>query len=177
MSPWLDIATLEKMKHADGRFVAVSAANLPFLLRSGMQVHLVPPRIDVLRQLTVASVTEERASSAVISFVEALSADQAQELVGCHCVVARQSVEDEVGDAVRTCSALSAGLQGWMVYDEQAGRIGQILDFVEHPTQITLSVDTLAGPKLVPLVDELVVSFDEDARVITMRLPAGLLEV
>lgn len=177
MSPWLDIATLEKMKHADGRFVAVAATGLPFLLQAGMAVHLVPPQLDVPRALTVASVEGARGASAVIGFAESLKSDQAQALVGCHCVVARAAVADALGDDRVAQSALHDGFRGWTICDERSGRIGQVVDLVEHPTQLTLTVDTTSGHKLVPLVDDLIVAVDEDARTIVMSLPAGLLEV
>ena len=74
-------------------------------------------------------------------------------------------------------SALHDGFRGWTICDERSGRTGQVVDLVEHPTQLTLTVDTTSGHKLVPLVDDLIVAVDEDARTIVMSLPAGLLEV
>ena len=42
------------------------------------------------------------------------------------------------------------------------------------PTQELLVVEGIAGEAMIPLVEDFIVDFDDDARVLTMDLPAGL---
>ena len=67
---------------------------------------------------------------------------------------------------------------GWSVRDEAAGFAGTVSAVIENPGQTLLE---LAGDDgrtaLVPLVDDFVASFDEDARAIELSAPAGLFDL
>lgn len=176
MRTWLDIATLDKLKRMDGRFVAVAAAGLPFLLSEGMEVRLVPPATDAPRAVTVASVRDERASSAVVGFSEVVDAETAQRLVGMHCLVCADDLPEEA--ALSLTAASHGSIIGWRIEDAASGSGGEVIDAVDHPAQTTLTVRMDDGAeKLIPLAEELIVSVDEEAARIVMELPAGLLEL
>ena len=44
----------------------------------------------------------------------------------------------------------------------------------DMPTQELLVVEGIAGEAMIPLVEDFIVDFDDDARVLTMDLPVGL---
>ena len=75
-------------------------------------------------------------------------------------------------------AAGSRGLVGWAVRDEGAGFSGTVSDVVDHPGQTRLELTGDDGAVvLVPLVDEFVAGFDEDARTIELAAPAGLFDL
>lgn len=194
MKGWMDAATLMRTLNLQGRFLARAAEDLPFLLREGMTCALVPPVTDAPRMVTVTSVEAAQGKHEggfCVTFAEVDAMAEAELLVGCHCLV-RES-EAEVASEGRPAEALARSLAanplavddaalldeaGWSVVDERAGRIGELLRVEERPAQSLLVVEREGAPEaLIPLVDEIVGAIDEEARVINVRVPAGLLEL
>lgn len=171
MRTWIDVAVLAKSKNVDGRFVAIAATGLPFLLEEGDQVALVPPKLDVPRNVTVESVKELSDDSAEIRFEEVDDADIAGEMVGMHCLIRRDLVDEE------TYESAPALWQGWPVIDEDKGLIGVLSGVVKNPAQDLLEVERGESTVLVPLVDEIVKEIDVESGEIFVELPEGLLEL
>ncbi|MCI8468851.1 MAG: 16S rRNA processing protein RimM [Eggerthellaceae bacterium] len=173
MREWVDIAYLANTRNLNGGLVARSAAGLPFLLSEGLTVALVPPRLDAPRRVRVASVQMRSDDEAVVLFDEVTDAATAQALVGCHCLAPR----DDFDPADLVPEELPSW-EGWTVVDEAAGEVGAVSSLEELPQQVLLAVARPGGSEaLIPLVDEFVVTVDEDARRIDVRLPAGLLDL
>lgn len=171
MRAWVDVATLAKPRNLDGRFVAVASAGLPFLLEPGDEVALVPPKLDVPRSVTVASVKPIDASSAELRFEEVSDADVAGELVGMHCLIRRDLIDE---DALADTPAL---WEGWEVVDVTVGPIGTVVDFIENPGQTLVEVSYGTSTVLVPFVDDIVLDVDVKSGTIEVDLPNGLLEL
>lgn len=176
MSAWLDIATITKTSKSKGGFAAKAAAGLPFLLQPGARVHLVPPVLDAPRVVDVVALSGLQGDVATVRF----DAEAGEELVGCHCLMdaddARAlaaSLGEELGFA-----AGSSGFAGWTLCDAGGAHVGTVVDCVEHPAQLTLTVQLPDGAQhLVPLVDELLIALDEQERCLRVALPAGILEL
>lgn len=176
MSAWLDIATITKTSKSKGGFAAKAAAGLPFLLQPGARVHLVPPVLDAPRVVDVVALSGLQGDAATVRF----DVEAGEELVGCHCLVdaddARAlaaSLGEELGFA-----AGSSGFAGWTLCDADGVRVGTVVDCVEHPAQLTLTVQLPDGSqRLVPLVDELLIALDEQERCLRVALPTGILEL
>lgn len=133
MHPWADVAVLAKAKNLEGGFVARSAAGLPFLLEEDAEVAFVPPVLDAPRRATVVE-ARPYGDAWYVRFAEVSDRSTAEALAGCHCLIRRDSVPDEVW-------ALSgAGLAGWRVVDERAGFSGVVVAVVENPAQTLLEV-------------------------------------
>lgn len=174
MREWIDIAELAHTKNLNGGLVARSAAGLPLLLFEGMEVALVPPVLDAPRNVTVESLQSRNEEEAVVFFKEVKDANIAEMLVGCHCLVRRAEVADELAE-------LEADLpswEGWQVHDAVVGFVGEVAEIEDRPMQPLLVVVREDGSDaLIPLVEEFIVDIDEDARRINMKLPAGLLDM
>ena len=171
MRSWVDVAYLAKLRNLDGRFVVRSTAGLPFLLEVGDEVSLVPPKLDVPRNLTVSEVNELGDDSAEVRFDGISNADEAWELVGMHCLIRRDLLDDVV-------FASAPGLwEGWKVVDGRLGEIGTVMGLIDNPAQSLLEVDHAGNTVLVPLVDEIVLDVDVAGNVIRVDLPSGLLEL
>ena len=171
MQTWINVAYLAKTRNLNGRFVARSAAGLPFLLEVGDEVAFVPPQLDAPRQAVVSDVRLIDDYSAEVAF-EGVDGEAAGILVGCHCLIPRDSLDESVFEDV-------PGMwEGWTVLDAKAGEVGAISDIIENPGQDLLEVEKPDGSTvLVPVVDEIVLDVDADARIVRVGLPAGLLDL
>ena len=174
MRTWIDIACLAHTKNVNGGLVARSAAGLPFLLSEGMEVALVPPVLDAPRTVTVESLQMRSDHEAVVFFEEVPDVGTAEMLIGCHCLVRRAEVADELAELESDLPSW----EGWSVFDVREGFVGEVLDIEDRPLQPLLVVKREdAEDVLIPLVEDFIVAIDEDALRIDMRLPLGLLDM
>lgn len=67
------------------------------------------------------------------------------------------------------------GLVGWTVVDSCHNEIGIISDFYDIPGNPCIEVGTVSGTVMIPMHEDLVISFDEDNRILEMVIPDGLL--
>lgn len=143
-----------------------------------MTVHFVPPVIDAPRSAAVSAVAPQGDAAAIVRFEGVDDVAVAEMLVGCHCLVARNAIDDALleqlhGDEV-------PALEGWTFSDEASGRRGTVAGVDEMPGQVMLSlaVEGDEGPaRLVPLVGDFIVTEDEEARHLTLALPMGILDL
>lgn len=168
---WADVAELIATQGLKGRLVARSVRGLPFLLSEGSAVHFVPPTLDGPRRARVRSVQHLGSDEYAVEFDKVRDRDTAELLTGSHCLLAYDDLPDDFDDILH---ANAEYLEGFLVVDRTLGEIGRIADVREMPTQELLIVESAAGEVMIPLVDEFVLEFDDDARVLTMDLPRGL---
>lgn len=143
-----------------------------------MTVHFVPPVIDAPREAKAAAVLMQGDDSAVVRFVGVDGVDVAEMLVGCHCLVARDAIDEALLDQWE--AAAMPAFEGWSFVDEASGRTGSITGVDEMPGQVMLGivVDGDEGlARMVPLVDDFIVSQDEEAKLLTLLLPGGILDL
>ena len=174
MRTWIDVAVLVKTKTLNGRFVARAATGLPFLLDEGIEVRFVPPQLDCPRQSWVTDVQNYDGTNAVVAFSGVEDAATARALVGCHCLVRRADVEEELLEQP------SVYWEGWNVVDRKLGEIGEILGIVENPAQSLLEVSRkqeAGSTVLIPVVEEFILGVDADAQVVEVDIPEGLLDL
>lgn len=170
MREWADIAVLAKAKNLQGGFVVRAAAGLPFLLEEGMEVAFVPPVLDAPRQATVRAI-EQHGTDIVVFFDGVDDRGVAERLSGCHCLARRADLPE---DALLG----HAGIVGWHAIDEAAGFEGTVTDVIDNPGQSLLELTGEDGRVvLVPLVDDFIVGFDEQAELIELAAPAGLFDL
>lgn len=174
MRAWIDIAVLASTKNLNGGLVAKSASGLPLLLSEGMEVALVPPVLDGPRNVVVSEVASRSDTEALVFFDGVDDADVARTIVGCHCLVRRDSIDwDEVvsDDDVPSW-------EGWIVHDEGYGFVGEVTHIEPRPLQPLLHIVREDGAEvLVPLVEDFISSIDEDARRIVTNCPSGLFDL
>ncbi len=183
MSDYLAVATLSFARRLKGGFLARSAPGLPFLMREGAHVALVPPVLDAPRNVTVARIENLKPDSAEVWFHEVEDLNVAEALSGRTCLMKRSDID-------AAPSLFERDWRGWVVYDVREGRIGVVEAAEILPSQILLTVarevddagdpsigeapDSAQARCLIPLVEELCVEKDEDERRLVMDLPAGL---
>lgn len=174
MRGWVQIAYLAKTKNLSGGLVARGAAGLPSLLYDGLEVALVPPQLDAPRNVHVASAVECAENEALVIFSEVGDLSVAERIVGCSCLVREDAVDLSLLEE-------AAGLpdwSGWRVEDAGAGFAGEVVSLDDRAMQPLLVVRAVDGRDvLVPLVDEFVEEVDEEARLIRLACPNGLLDL
>lgn len=66
---------------------------------------------------------------------------------------------------------------GYQVVDEQHGALGTVKEFYDLPQQQLMVMDYLDQEMLVPVMDEIFLRADHEAKQLHVSLPEGLLEV
>ena len=63
---------------------------------------------------------------------------------------------------------------GWSLYDSNHNEVGIISDFFDIPGNPCIEAGTVSGTVLIPLHEDLVISIDEENKILTMTIPEGL---
>lgn len=159
------IARIEKTHGRKGEVVVVPAHGLPLLLRQGLEVVVVPPRLKGPRRFVVRRCTDS-ATGQLVALAGIDSLQQASALVG-RTILAREA--DLPKDyALHDVDALL----GREVTDVRLGVLGSIEEVMRGPAQDVWVVRGPYGEVLVPVVDEVVLSHEGDP--IEVDLPGGL---
>jgi 16S rRNA processing protein RimM len=66
---------------------------------------------------------------------------------------------------------------GYQVVDQNHGPLGTVKDFYDMPQQQLMAMEYNGQEMLVPVLDEVFVRADHEAKVLHVNLPEGLLEV
>ena len=108
-------------------------------------------------------------TTALIKFQDYDSAETAKELCGCDVYFPHALTPEPDEDEEYTWRYFT----GFRVVDEKAGELGEIT-YVDDSTQNILFH---IGDRLIPAVEQFISHIDYQARIITMRLPEGLLDL
>lgn len=172
MRGWCLAAQVAGTKGLDGKLRLVNAS--AFLrFPAQVQTAFVPPRIDTPRFSEVLNVEPTAEDECIVQFSEVTTIDVAQQLVGCS-VLAFGNTPDTSKPAERT-------FVGFNVIDPAASFSGSVSYIDFNRAQPLMCVAVPCGSELrdvfIPFVEGIVTSIDEAAKVITVSLPAGILEL
>ena len=172
MVSWTNITCLLKAKNNEGGLSVKQAEGLPFLLEPGMEVTFVPPVLRMARSAVVEEVVEMGNGKHMVYFDAINDRNLAEKLEGHFCLVPTSCLPEGF-DQLQ-----GSGLEGFLLYDSNAGLVGEILDMQENPAHPLLIVKRSDGEELlVPLVEEFLVEVSDAKRAVTMALPDGLLDL
>ncbi|MDO4797262.1 MAG: 16S rRNA processing protein RimM [Coriobacteriales bacterium] len=163
------IAHVEKTHGRKGEVVVVPARGLPLLLREGLRVVVVPPRLKGPREFEVLRCSDS-ANGQLVSLAGVTTIQAASGLVG-RTVLAR--VADLPEDL---CLHDVESLLGRSVCDERLGELGTIAEVMRGPANDVWVVTGRYGEVLVPVVAHVVSHVAPDASPIDVSLPGGLVE-
>ena len=96
--------------------------------------------------------------------------DDAEELTGQAVYADAENNEDVCSEEDGDFSALI----GWRLVDADDSEVGEITDYEDIPGNPCLYVDTKNGQMMMPLSEDLILSVDENDRILKMRIPDGL---
>ena len=140
---------------------AFECTGISFYPGPGLKVALVPPQIDVPRQLTVKSFSDNK-----IAFEEVADKRQMQQFDEMHLLV-----EEDVADALEKPECEE--FVGWNVVDKTSKKRLKISCVIPMPTQ---KIAVCEGDVQVVLHDDLIDSVDEENEIITVVLPENYFE-
>jgi 16S rRNA processing protein RimM len=66
---------------------------------------------------------------------------------------------------------------GYQIIDQHHGKLGIVKDFYDMPQQQLMAMEYLGQEMLVPVIDEVNMHADHEAKILHVSLPEGLLEV
>lgn len=72
---------------------------------------------------------------------------------------------------------LITDLKGFIVFDETAGELGEIIEIHEYPQQFVAVVPYKFKEIMFPLNDDLIMEIDEDKGILKVNLPEGLIDL
>lgn len=169
MRTWVNVARILDAKSRKGGFSVCAAEGLPFLLSEGMDVSIVPPQYDTPRSGAIVSIRMTSDTHAVIQLDTVADLDTAERLEGCYLLVRESDIPEEIlVDGF-------AFLEGFRIIDASLGEIGTVGEVLRNPAQTLLEVRESGA--LIPCVDEFVKNIDYDECIVSVNIPAGLLDL
>lgn len=195
MGSWTNIAALLSAKTKEGGLSVKPTEGLPFLLTEGLEVTFVPPLLRFPRSAKVARV-EHPSSDRYLVYFEGIDTRNDAELLEGHFCLVRTSDLPEDFEA-----SDDRALVGYTVIDSLRGTVGKAIRIEENPAHpllvVSVEVDSVSAEKeegkvspsesdatdaanrevFIPLVDAFIVDIDEEAGVLSVSLPDGLLDL
>ena len=157
----LKVAQVLKSNGTDGGLL------LSFLDVAPEDIDLQEPVFIVFDGLPVPfyfeSFTPRGVNRAIVHLTGVHSLKDADELSGAE--VFADYFEEEAED----------DLMGWTVLSPEGALVGTVTDYEDIPGNLCIYVNTPGGEVLLPLHQELVISTDPSAKVLTLVIPEGLL--
>jgi 16S rRNA processing protein RimM len=99
------------------------------------------------------------------------TADKIKEFKGCRVFLTS-------GDTLKSHNDNYEDLTGFSVFDENGNEIGTINNIIQNPRQWLLSISSVKKKDiLLPLHEDLIIRIDDAKRIITVKIPEGLLEI
>jgi 16S rRNA processing protein RimM len=161
------IGTIVKPHALKGEVAVIPAADLPFVHLEGIEVWFVPPRAGAPRSARVVGVRQgPKGPLVTLEGVESISA---ADLLRGADMLAREGdvpeVEEDVDDVI-----------GVKVVDEKRGDLGEVTELIVTGANDVWVVDGPFGEVLIPVIDDVILGYDEDADVVRVRLLPGLID-
>jgi 16S rRNA processing protein RimM len=168
-APYVPLGRVVKTHGLKGEVSVKPAADLPFVLPEGLDVWFVPPPSGV-RNGQIEDVRRGPKGPLVkVSGIDDITT--AQKLVGSQMIAKAEDLPaiwtDEPEEEFE--------IEGIVVTDVVHGLLGEVVEVIETGANEVWVVHGPLGEVLLPVIDQVVLEVDEDARTATVRLLEGLL--
>lgn len=168
MEPFVPLGRVVKTHGLKGEVSVAPATDLPFLLPAGLEVRFVPP-VPGVGPTSVEGV-RPGPKGPLVKLADIHDISTASLLVGATMVTRAEDDpfvrEEEEPDPV-----------GLLVIDEERGELGSVDDvIVTGANDVWVVHGDRYGEVLIPVIDDVVLGVDEDARTARVRLLPGLIE-
>ncbi len=119
----------------------------------------------------IDSLQQRGSSKALVHLSGIRSKEDADEVAGSDLYMRAGSLTgDEDGEE----GLLLEDLPGWKVSDPDGKVWGTVADYEDIPGNPCLYIETADGQVMIPLHEDFILSVDEEARLLTLDLPEGL---
>ena len=115
----------------------------------------------------IDSFTRRGSNKALVHLTDITTLADAEEAAG-------KSIYMKAEAAERLDETDLSTLTGWTLFDENHNEVGIISDFFDIPGNPCIEAGTISGTVMIPLHEDLIISVDEDNRILTMIIPDGL---
>lgn len=113
----------------------------------------------------------------LLKFEDIDSQEAAQPFCGQTLWFDRKCFTRKEAEAYDAAAEEEQGLIGYHVMDETLGDLGEIVDINDQTANILFIIDHEGEELMVPAADELILGIDDEARIVRMDLPAGLVNM
>lgn len=163
------IARVVKTHGRCGEVVAVSACDLSSVITNGFEVCIVPPALKGDRWLEVDTISGD-ASGYLIHFYDVDDINEASKLVGKTILADVDDLDEEF--FLRDFDYLIDR----EVHDTKLGFIGSLTEIMTGPANDVWVVEGKLGEVLLPVIEDVVLEFIDEAKPIVVDVPLGLNE-
>ena len=166
---FVPVGRVVRLHGLKGDIVVRPADDVPFPLSAGLNLWFVPPPMTGPRSGSVALV-RATPKGQVVHVTGFDSADAARALVG-------KTVSVRSADAPQGWDDGEPDLVGVLVVDEERGALGSIEEvIVTGANDVWVVRGEAFGEVLIPVIDDVVLDFDEATDTVSVRLLPGLVE-
>lgn len=171
-TPYRNIARVVKARGLEGKVLVHITEGLPFCIYEGLEVHIVPPLLDVARSGLVESVESAGDGSCVIAIEGIESIHDAEKLCG-RCLLALDADLDLNAEEDMVL------VVGRRVASDDGRMLGTVSEYLVTKANDVLVVERENGSELlVPIIEETIVSVPEsEDEPIVVHLLEGLEEL
>ncbi|WP_439881520.1 ribosome maturation factor RimM [Pontibacter sp. MBLB2868] len=120
----------------------------------------------------IASMDPVKNSRFIISFEDIKTMEQAEALRGTTLYLPLDELPELDEDQFYFHEVI-----GYQVVDENHGKLGTVKEFYDLPQQQLMAMEYMNQEMLIPVMDEIILRADHDAKELHITLPEGLLEV
>lgn len=165
--PYAIVGRVAKTHGLKGEVSVVNATETLLHSLEGTEVWFVPPPSG--RRTARLTASRQGPKGTLVSFEGVTSIDEARALVGRDILVLRQALPESWGAPIETdCT-------GYHVVDTVHGDIGTVDETLVTGANDVWIVLGSYGEVLVPVIEDVVIDVDDDARTIAVHLLPGLL--
>lgn len=166
--PFVPVGRVVKTHGLKGEVSVAAATGTPFLLQDGLELWVIPPAPGVPRTLTVSGV-RQGPKGPLVSFSEITTIDGAATIAGRELLARAEDLPETALDE------MEPEIEGYSVTDTRHGSLGEVTDTIITGANDVWVVEGPFGEVLIPVIDDVVLEIDDEARSITVTLLEGLL--
>jgi 16S rRNA processing protein RimM len=167
-TPFVSLGRVLKTHGLKGEVAVAYTDDLPFLLEPGLEVWFVPPPLGV-RGGAIESVRTS-AKGPIVKVRGIDSIETAQGIVGTQLVASEADLPEHWEEAPEQEDPV-----GLSVTDVERGPLGEVVALIVTGANDVWVIEGPLGEVLLPVIDDVVLEVDHDARTARVRALPGLL--
>lgn len=171
-TPYRNIARVVKARGLEGKVLVHVTEGLPFCIYEGLEVHIVPPLLDVARCGRIECVESEGESSCVVAIEGIESIHEAEQLCGRYLLALDEDLDLDASEDMIL-------VVGRSVVSDDGRVLGEVTEYLTTKANDVLVIERADGAELlVPIIEETIVSVPEsEDEPIVVHLLEGLEEL
>lgn len=166
-APFIPLGRIVKAHGLKGEVSVSPLTGPPFFLPEGLDVWLVPPPAQIRRTRILG--VRQGPKGPLVTLEGVTEIGLARAIVGSEILARAEDVPDEIAEE-------PFEVVGMRVSDAERGDLGTVDEVIETGANDVWVVHGPFGEVLIPVIDEVVLEFDEAGGTIAVRLLPGLID-